>query len=138
MSEFVYKAPKPTLRNRIQFVEIEIAEGRYAGQKIGSCGDALAGVDGLIQKVARDATGYMKADVKVSFDTGWSYYTRLDIERGMTVEDLIDAIDSDARWYTGTKPAHMTQKDYNLWVGYMNVDKIDEFCKLMSTPQFNR
>lgn len=141
MEQFVYKAPVPTLRNRIQYIKIKIAEGSYAKQEAGSCGDSLQGGK-VAQMIIRAASlnkhmGYTKSDIEVYFDTGWVFYTGFDIREHSTVYDLLDQIDREAQFYTGTKPAHYSQEQYNEWVPYMNPDKVDGFVKLFSHPEFN-
>jgi hypothetical protein len=116
------------LEDRIQFVTIKVAEGRYAGKKAVACGDKLlrSAVSRLIQDAARaNEIGYTKSDVEVSFDTGWSYRVRFDIVRGDTVYSLLRDIDDTARYYTS--------KD----VGWAALSTVDGFTRLLSTPQYN-
>jgi len=141
MDAFVYEAPKATLRNRIQYITMEVVEGRYAGHKVGACGDTLDKVENLIARSAFSAGigyGYTKSDIVVMFDTGWEFHTGFDIRDNSTVYDLLDQIDREGRYYNGEKPAHMTQEQYAEWMPHMNPDKVDGFTKLFATPQFNR
>ena len=142
MDHFVYETPKATLKNRVQYITIEIAEGQYAGMSAGACGDSLndSALSGLIGMAARKNgdVGYTKADVMVSFDTGWAFYTRFDITSKSTVHDILEWVDSEGRFYTGTSLSKDMQERYNQWKQYMNPDKVDGFTKLFATPQFNR
>jgi hypothetical protein len=141
MDAFVYQAPKPTLKNRIQFISFYCVEGAYAGQQVDVCGDDLGKLAKFISRIARCGLshGYTKCDVAISFDTGWTYNTRLDVdENHSTVHALFDAIDRDASYFTGNCPSHMEQHDYDAYTEFMNPKTILGFVKLMSTPQFNK
>ena len=117
------------LEDRIQFVTIHIAEGRYAGKKAVACGDKLlrSAVSGLIRDAAEanGDIGYTKSDVSILFGTGWEYKVRFDIETGDTVYSLLRDIDDAARYYTSRD------------VGWAAQSTVDGFTKLLSTPQFN-
>lgn len=128
--DFVYRTPRKTVRNRIQFLSVYVAEGPYAGVRTSACGDSLVRIDKAIQNVARETTVYTKVDVTVDFP-GWVYKTRYDVGKTASLGTLLDFIDAEARYYSGEKPAHMEQAHYDALIPYMNAEKIDGFCQLM-------